>query len=159
MSQKYRLTAFFNGVNSFKTAFPQLADATIEWRERRGPEDTSSADLRKTGFRRGNFTAGVLPCSNPGCHEGGYEVDKLLAFMLRYEETEREGLLLCAGREVAEEARRGPVRCPHRIEFKASLSQRAEDARVEERPQQRKGRGRGPRRSFGQKQRQRPVPA
>ncbi len=50
MSQKYRLTTFFNGVNSFKTAFPQLVDATIEWRERRGPEDTSSADLRKTGI-------------------------------------------------------------------------------------------------------------
>ena len=147
MSERYRVSGFYNGLNSFKTAFPELSDAVIEWRERRGPEDTVPADARKTGFRRGNFTQGILTCSNPACHEGGYEIDKLLADMLRSEELEREGMLLCSGREVGEEVRRGPIRCPHRIEFKATLSPRTEEQKPERRPQNRRGRSRGPRKS------------
>src|SRR5579863_9276274 len=110
MSEKYRATAFYNGVSSFKAAFPQLSDALVEWRERSGPEDTAGGDARKTGFKRGNFSQGVLPCSNPVCHEGGYEVDRLIAEMMQLSETVREGMLLCSGRETNEEVRRGPVR-------------------------------------------------
>ncbi|GAC1320207.1 MAG: hypothetical protein NVSMB22_04380 [Chloroflexota bacterium] len=147
MSEKYRLTGFYNGLNTFKTAFPELSDAVIEWRERRGPEDISSGDARKTGFRRGNFTHGLIGCSNPSCHEGGYEIDKLVADMLRANEMEREGFLLCSGREVGEEVRRGPVRCPHRIHYKASLTRRTDEDQPERRPPQRRGRNRGPRRT------------
>lgn len=152
MSEKYRTNPFYNGVSTFKTAFPDVADALIEWRERRGPEDDKPGDLKKTGFKRGNFTQGMVPCSNPACHEGGYEIDKLVASMLRLEETTREGMLLCAGREIAEESRRGPVRCPHRIMFKASLTMRSgEDDdrdrdRSSRRPNYRRGRGRPQRR-------------
>lgn len=125
MSQKYRANPFYNGVSNFKSAFPDLSDATIEWRERRGPEDGKSADVRKTGFRRGNFSQGVLPCSNPACHEGGYQVDRLIAEMLKLGETEREGMMLCSGREVGEEVRRGPIRCPYRIEYSVKLAPRS----------------------------------
>jgi hypothetical protein len=147
MSEKYRTTPFFNGVSSFKSAFPDLQDATIEWRERRGPEDERQGDLRKTGFRRGNFTQGVLPCSNPDCHEGGYEVDRLVAFMLRNEETERTGMMLCSGREVGEEVKRGPVRCPHRIDYRVSLTVREPDETPKPRQNNRRGRWRPRRRS------------
>jgi hypothetical protein len=125
MSEKYRITPFFNGVSTFKNAFPDLQDAVVQWRERRGPEDEKSGELRKTGFRRGNFSQGVLPCSNPNCHAGGYEVDRLVAFMLTLGEETREGTMLCSGHELGEEARRGPVRCPHRIEYTVQLTQRA----------------------------------
>ena len=147
MSDKFRLTNFYNGLNHFKTAFPQLSDALIEWRELKGPEDESKAEPRKTGYRRGNFTYGMIPCSNPACHEGGYEIDKLIAYMLRTEEMERQGTLLCVGREIGDEVRRGPVRCPHRIEYKATLSTRTEEDRPPRRPQNRRGRGRGNRRN------------
>lgn len=151
MSEKYRTNAFFNGVSTFKTAFPDLQDATIEWREKQGPYDERNTDLRKTGYRRGNFTHGLLQCSNPDCHEGGYQVDRLIADMLAVGETEREGILLCTGREVGEEARRGPVRCPHRIAYRATIVPRAAEqpAPAPSRPrpnQNRRGRGRGPRR-------------
>lgn len=147
MSEKYRTTPFFNGVSSFKTAFPQLADAMIEWREVRGPGDSPSSDLRKTGFRRGNFTQGVLPCSNPNCHEGGYQVDRLIAEMCNMGETERDGIMLCSGRETGDESRRGPIRCPHRVGFSVTLFPRGEDEpRPERRSQQRRGRNRGFRR-------------
>jgi hypothetical protein len=133
MSEKYRTNPFFNGVSTFKTAFPDLADAVVEWRERRGPEDGRPAEGRKTGYRRGNFTQGVLPCSNPACHEGGYEVDKLIAQMLRSGERDQSGTLLCSGREIGDEARRGPVRCPHRIDYSVSLTPRSEGEREPER--------------------------
>lgn len=147
MSEKYRTNPFFNGVSSFKTAFPELADAMVEWRERRGPEDSSSTDVRKTGYRRGNFTQGLLPCSNPSCREGGYQVDRLIADMLRTGETERTGTMLCSGREIGEEVRRGPVRCPHRIEYKVTLSPRGESEKPERRGYNRRGRNRSSRRS------------
>jgi hypothetical protein len=147
MSEKYRPTSFFNGVSTFKAAFPSLADALIEWRERRGPEEGPAGDLRKTGARRGNFTQGVLPCSNPACHEGGYQVDRLIAEMVQLGETQREGVMLCSGREVAEEARRGPVRCPYRIEYRVTLTPRTDEGPPpERRPFQRRGRGRSGRR-------------
>jgi hypothetical protein len=129
MSEKYRTTTFFNGVSTFKNAFPDLQDAVIQWRERRGPEDEKPGDTRKTGYRRGNFTSGVLPCSNPNCHEGGYEVDRLVAFMISLGEESREGVMLCSGREVGEEVKRGPVRCPHRIEYAVTLTPRAPEER------------------------------
>lgn len=149
MSEKYRTMSFFNGVSTFRAAFPDLADAIVEWRERRAPEDTASGDLRKTGFRRGNFTQGMLPCSNPVCHEGGYQVDRLIASMLQLDELEREGMMLCTGREIAEEARRGPVRCPYRIDYKVTLSTRSGDnePKADRRPFHRRGRGRPHRRN------------
>jgi len=146
MSEKYRTNPFFNGVSTFKAAFPGLADAVIEWKERHGPEDTSNADTRKTGYRRGNFTQGVLPCSNPACHEGGYQIDRLVAEMLLLGETEREGIMLCSGRELGDETRRGPVRCPYRIEYKATLSEKTQDDKPERRTYGRRGRNRPNRR-------------
>jgi hypothetical protein len=150
MSTKYRPNPFFNGVSTFKTAFPELSDATVEWKERRGPEDARGLDTRKTGFRRGNFTQGVLPCSNPACHEGGYQIDRLIAEMLREGETERTGVMLCSGREVGEEVRRGPIRCPYRIDYTVRLIPREESGPAPQSPrrqQHRRGRHRPPRRS------------
>ncbi len=151
MSEKFRVNLFFNGVSTFKAAFPDVHDAVVEWREKRGPEDDKPGELRKTGFRRGNFTQGVMACSNPMCHEGGYQLDRLIADMLSQGDTERRGLMLCSGREVAEEVRRGPVRCPHRIEYHStvSLKSAAEQIAEPEQPRnnnRRRGRGRGPRR-------------
>ncbi len=142
MGEKYRTVPFYNGVSTFKAAFPDLNDAVIEWRERRGPEDEKPSDVRKTGFRRGNFTQGIAPCSNLSCHEGGYQLDRLVSDMLSLGETQREGMMLCSGREVAEEVRRGPVRCPHRIHFKATLVPHVEGEAPQRKQQPRRGRHR-----------------
>jgi hypothetical protein len=142
MSEKYRTNPFFNGVSTFKTAFPMLSDALIEWQERRGPEDSRGGDTRRTGYKRGNFTQGVLPCSNPACHEGGYQVDRLVAEMITLGENERTGMMLCSGRETGDEVRRGPIRCPYRIEYKVSLTPRGGEEEPERRRRNRRHRGR-----------------
>lgn len=147
MSEKYRTTSFFNGVSSFKTAFPDLADAVIDWKERRGPEDVTGLETRKTSYRRGNFTQGVLACSNPACHEGGYQVDRLIWEMVQLGESERQGIMLCSGRETGEEVRRGPIRCPYRIEYAITLSPKTPEREPERRRPYRRGRHRSARRS------------
>lgn len=147
MSDKFRVDPFYNGVSHFKSAFPTLGDAVIEWRERRGPEDARQGDIRKTGFRRGNFTQGLLPCSNPLCQEGGYQADRLIAEMLQLNETSREGMMLCAGREMGDETRRGPIRCPYRIDYRVTLTPRGESEKPERTRDNRRRRGRYPRRN------------
>lgn len=149
MSMKYRVVPFFNGVSTFKSAFPDLVDALVEWRELRGPEDEKGGDVRKTGYRRGNFTHGMVPCSNPACHEGGYQLDRLVAYMQMLGEMEREGVMLCSGRESNDEVRRGPVRCPHRIHYKVTLTQRTEP----EKPQRERDRDRDHRPGVNQQRR------
>jgi hypothetical protein len=148
MSEKYRTNAFYNGVSTFKSAFPMLSDALVEWRELRGPEDTRQPETRKTGFKRGNFNQGILPCSNPACHEGGYGVDRVIADMLAQGESERTGMMLCAGREGGDEMRRGPIRCPYRIEYTITLSEREAEPQPERKSSRpRHGRGRPHRRN------------
>lgn len=147
MSERFRVDPFYNGVSHFKTAFPSLGDAIVEWRERRGPEDTRQSDIRKTGYRRGNFTRGLLPCSNPLCQEGGYQIDRLIAEMLRLGEMQREGMMLCAGREMGDETRRGPLRCPYRMDYKVTLTPRMEGEKPDRGRDNRRRRGRYPRRS------------
>ncbi|MGH2447300.1 MAG: hypothetical protein ACRDFS_01655, partial [Chloroflexota bacterium] len=112
-----------------------------DWRERSDPEDAKKADNRKTSFRRGNFQKGILPCSSPACREGGYQVDRLIAEMLSRDELEYEGIMLCAGREVAEDGRRGPLRCPHRIELRVRLERKPaeeQEAKPKRRPHRRR---------------------
>jgi hypothetical protein len=155
MSEKYRTNPFFNGVSTFKSAFPDLMDAVVEWRELRGPDDPRTPEHRKTGYRRGNFTQGILPCSNPACHEGGYQVDRLIADMLNVGEAERSGTMLCSGRETGEEVRRGPVRCPHRMLYRATLTFRTDESppEREDRGEERRSRGRGRGRNRGGRRR------
>lgn len=121
---RFRTSAFYNGLGSFKTAFPTLYDALIEWEELTGPADTArNKNRRKMGFRRGNFNRGLIPCSNNVCWEGGYQADRLIEEMLALGETQREGILYCGGRELREDSRRA-TRCRHRIRYKATLSNR-----------------------------------
>ncbi|HZT97342.1 MAG TPA: hypothetical protein VFB34_10975 [Chloroflexota bacterium] len=121
---RFRTAAFYNGLGSFKAAFPELYDALIEWEELRGPEDKPrNRNRRKMGFRRGNFNRGLILCSNDKCWEGGYQVDRLIEEMLQEDQNERKGILYCCGRELEEEARRA-TRCRHRIHYRVTLSKR-----------------------------------
>lgn len=121
---RFRTSAFFNGLGSFKAAFPTLYDALIEWEELKGPsESPRNRNRRKMGFRRGNFNRGLIQCGNDHCWEGGYQVDRLITEMLSLNQNERQGVLYCSGRELGEDSRR-TTRCRNRIFYKVTLSQR-----------------------------------
>lgn len=121
---RFRTAAFFNGLGSFKAAFPTLFDALVEWEELSGPdEQPRNRNRRKMGFRRGNFNRGLISCGNDRCWEGGYQVDRLIEEMLSLDENERQGTLYCSGRELGEESRRAS-RCRHRIAYRVVLSKR-----------------------------------
>ena|SRR5579862_3371413 len=121
---RFRTSAFYNGVGSFKAAFPSLFDALIEWEELvTSDEAPRNRNRRKMGFRRGNFNRGLIPCSDNACREGGYQVDRLIEEMLSLDETERSGVLYCSGRRLAEESQRAS-RCTHRISYRMTLTKR-----------------------------------
>ena len=121
---RFRTAAFYNGLGSFKAAFPTLFDAQIEWDELKGPDDQPrNRNRRKMGFRRGNFNRGLIACGNDICWEGGYQVDRLIEEMLLLDETERQGVLYCSGRELAEDSHRA-CRCRRRINYKITLARR-----------------------------------
>lgn len=121
---RFRTTAFYNGLGSFKAAFPTLHDALVEWEELKGPNvQPPKAYRRKMGFRRGNFNRGLIPCGNEVCWEGGYQVDRLIGEMLSLGEDDRQGVLYCSGRELAEDSHRAS-RCRRRINYRVTLTKR-----------------------------------
>lgn len=154
---RFRTSSFYNGFGSFKAAFPTLFDASIDWQESKGPDDTpSTRNRRKMGFRTGNFNRGLVNCGNTHCWEGGYQVDRLIEEMIQLGETEREGTLYCSGRELTEEAHRA-TRCRNRISYAIRLSHRDGDEQRSPASQRRASGGRRPggRRSGGRQVRSR----
>lgn len=43
------------------------------------------------------YFQGAIRCGQPGCTGGGFEVDRIVQFMVQDGEEEREGLLVCGG--------------------------------------------------------------
>lgn len=84
---------------SFEDAFPELADVILEYRAARPggafasdrPRPTTRISLRNRGP--------IMHCLNPTCRDGGYDVTTIVREMLAQQETEREGRVMCGGRE------------------------------------------------------------
>ncbi len=122
---RFRTSAFYNGLGSFKAAFPTLFDAMVEWEELNGPDDPGKGrNRRKMGHRRGNFNRGLISCGNADCWEGGYPIDRVIDDMVANEENARDGVLYCGGRELPEEGKRQATRCRRRIRYRVTLSTR-----------------------------------
>jgi hypothetical protein len=83
----------FSEPATFEEAFPRLEDAVVEYREE-GPGAPGTAQ-RATA--RGDTLEGLIPCSNPGCRSGGFEVDLVFHEMIEAGERERQGALRCPG--------------------------------------------------------------
>jgi len=83
----------FSELATFEDAFPQLQDAVIEYREE--GEGATGATARAAAADES--LEGLIPCSNPACRSGGFEVDLLLHEMIQAGQAEREGLLACPG--------------------------------------------------------------
>ena len=85
----------FSELATFEDAFAQLEDAVIEYREE-GNGVTGTAIRARAGD---DTLAGLIPCSNPGCRAGGFEVDLVFHEMIQAGHAERQGVLSCPGSE------------------------------------------------------------
>jgi len=57
-----------------------------------------------------------MPCSNPSCRRGGYELDRKVPEMVRAGLTETKIKLYCRGDEGSPKGRKIGRRCQHSIE-------------------------------------------
>ena len=83
----------------FAVAFPGLTDARVEWQEEEYAVSGRPVGVRpalRMSAGEGDFR-GTIRCGRPGCVGGGFEVDRIVQFMVQDGEEEREGLLVCGG--------------------------------------------------------------
>ncbi len=92
MRRDHRL---FSELATFRDAFPQLADAVVEYRE----EGKDATGEMKRSLASDDSLDGLIPCSNRGCRSGGFEVDLVFHEMIPAGEVQREGALVCPGTE------------------------------------------------------------
>lgn len=85
----------FSELATFEDAFPQLEDAVVEYRE----EGKGATGVTGRAAASDETLEGLIPCSNPACRSGGFEVDLLFHEMIQEGETQREGILACPGTE------------------------------------------------------------
>ena len=83
----------------FGTVFPKLADAQVEWEEEAHALSGGIPDVRRglrMSVKEGTFQ-GTIRCGKPGCAGGGFEVERVIQFMVQDAQEEREGVLVCGG--------------------------------------------------------------
>lgn len=83
----------FSELTTFEDAFPQLEDAIVECRE----EGEGATGTAARAAAVDETLEGLIPCSNPACRSGGFEVDLLFHAMVQTGQAEREGVLACPG--------------------------------------------------------------
>lgn len=92
MNREHRL---FSELATFEDAFPGLAGAVVAYRQ----EGPGASGESRVGTTADETLEGLIPCSNPGCKQGGFEVDLVVHEMFAAGETTREGTLACPGTE------------------------------------------------------------
>jgi hypothetical protein len=73
--------------------FPELRDVAVTWAPL--PEPAAEQAMRHTA---GSWRP-VIPCDNPACRRGGFDLGPLVALMVSFREAEKAGLLVCSGWE------------------------------------------------------------
>ena len=86
----------------FGGRFPHVQEAILEWEEhlplRENSPTWSGAFTHSVRAAGGTFEE-MLPCPNPRCRGGGFEVANLLESMLSERLEAKTGLLVCTGWE------------------------------------------------------------
>ena len=103
--------------------FPELADTAAVWSPLgEAPGESASEEMA--------HAAGTwqprLPCRNPACLGGGFDLASVVEGMLSYREAEKAGILVCEGWEAppAGQAAAG-VPCVRAIQYRLRLTYRS----------------------------------
>jgi hypothetical protein len=100
--------------------FPELADAAAAW----GP-DPGTGPEQEMGHAAGTWQP-LIPCDNPTCRGGGFDLTSVVERMTSFRETEKAGILVCSGWEggAAPDAGEGTP-CVRTIRYRLTLAYRA----------------------------------
>lgn len=66
----------------------------------------------------------MLPCSNPGCRGGGFEIREVVESMVSDRQAEKAGLLVCIGWERTKGKQIEPSPCTRVISYRIRLTYR-----------------------------------
>jgi hypothetical protein len=110
----------FRGLSTFEEAFPTVEGATIASYE--VGEGVYTSEVPRNAFGTPlPFGSGLIPCSNPYCRRGGYEVDASLDEMRRDKVTEKEFVKHCPGDEGMPRARKTGRRCMNVLHYRLTV--------------------------------------
>ena len=102
----------------FQKAFPKLESAVVEYSEYRPGGESAEGYRRMHDLRT---YGGLLPCGNPLCRRGGYELDLKVHEMVRNAVDVQEFTLSCRGDEGSAKGRKRGRRCDRCIKARAKL--------------------------------------
>lgn len=113
--------------SDFAQRFPTVETVTVEWEERlRQAEGKAAARgpfSHSIPTKGGGFEP-VLPCPNPRCRGGGFEVEEVMESMISDRQEVKAGLLVCIGWEQAKAKPAEPSPCTHAISYRIRLTYR-----------------------------------
>jgi hypothetical protein len=114
----------FGRLAAFDEVFPELEDAVYEFVEK------DFVFQKRKGTWHINGQGGVMPCGNPSCRRGGYELDRDIRQMLRAGVLTKTIDLTCRGDEGSPQGRKIGRRCERSAEGTLTLRLKAQTAAV-----------------------------
>ena len=97
--------------------FPELADAAAAWAPLLGPGPEQ--EMRHAA---GSWQP-LIPCENPACRGGGFDLVSVMEGMLSFRETEKAGILVCPGWEGDQPPEAGgDTPCVRTIRYRLTLA-------------------------------------
>jgi len=119
----------FGNLTTFEEAFPTIESATIpEYEVGEGvPTFFGVDESRSRTFGEGvPFTEGLIPCRNPRCRRGGYEVDDSVYEMVREKSNEKILERKCPGDEGSPKSRRPGRHCGNVLHYRLRIKYKPE---------------------------------
>lgn len=113
--------------NRLAKRFPSVETVTVEWKEHDRPEEELAPEGGAFPHSIQASTGEVeplLPCSNPVCHGGGFEILEVVESMVGNRRHEKTGLLVCIGWEPAKGKRTEQSPCTRAIDYRMRLTYR-----------------------------------
>jgi hypothetical protein len=109
---------------------PTVEAVTVEWEEcllsGEGPP-TEDGAFSHSMHAAGGTIEPLLPCSNPGCRGGGFEILDVIESMVTGRREAKAGLLVCIGWERTKDRRTEQSPCTRAISYRVRLTYRKKD--------------------------------
>lgn len=114
---------------TFDKAFPSVKSFVLTGREHGDSREIASIPIEHRSalhYTAPNLPA-KIPCSNPRCQQGGYELQWILDAIIRNRDTHYENTFYCGGHEGSPKGRRKGDPCCNYIEMTIELEYKDED--------------------------------